>query len=243
MPFRFQARYVLVTYAQCGDLDPHEVVCLFSSLGAECIIGRENHRDEGVHLHAFVDFGRKYRTSNERAFDVNGCHPNITPSRGTPEKGYDYAIKDGDVVGGGLERPVRGGVHEDGDPWRQICDAASRDEFWELVRELAPRALLTSFTSLRAYADWHYRPVRTPYTTPEGITFDLSGAEELSEWVRNNLSGDNVGKLSYTSAMWPSVQLRRRRRPQEQPCTCVHEALVRYSGILLRKVFVFVFVC
>lgn len=227
MPFRFQARYVLLTYAQCGDLDPHEVVCLLSSMGAECIIGRENHRDEGIHLHAFVDFGRRYRTSNERAFDVNGCHPNITPSRGTPEKGYDYAIKDGDVVAGGLERPVRGTVSETVDQWRTICDAEDRERFWELVRELAPRALLTSFTSLRAYADWHYRPIRAPYETPAGITFDLSGVEGLSEWVRDNLSGNNVGKLSYTYGMYAMVQLRRRRRPQEQPCTFAYEPLVR----------------
>ena len=40
----------------------------------------------GLHLHAFVDFGRKYRTRNTRAFDVEGCHPNVSPSRGTPEE-------------------------------------------------------------------------------------------------------------------------------------------------------------
>lgn len=198
MPFRFRSRYALFTYSQCGELDPFQVVCLFSSLGAECIIGRENHADEGVHLHAFVDFGKRFNTSNERLFDVDGRHPNIAPSRGTPEKGYDYAIKDGDVVGGGLERPVRSGVSESVDVWRQIADAEDRDSFWELVRELAPRALLTNFTSLRNYAEWHYRPERTPYSTPEGITFDLSGTEGLSEWVRDNLSRDHVG-MSYTT--------------------------------------------
>lgn len=226
MPFRFRARYALFTYAQCGSLDPHEVVCLFSSLGAECIIGREHHADEGIHLHAFVDFGKRYDTSDQRRFDVDGRHPNIAPSQRTPEKMYDYAIKDGDVVGGGLERPVRSGVSETVDVWRQIADAEDRDSFWELVRELAPRALLTNFTSLRNYAEWHYRPERTPYSTPEGVTFDLSRVEGLSEWVCDNLSRDNVGK-SYTSAKWTPVQLRRRRRPQEQPCTCIHEAMVR----------------
>ena len=98
--FRFQARYALLTYAQCGDLDPFAVVNHLAELGAECIIGRENHSDGGLHLHAFVDFGRKYRTRNTRAFDVQGCHPNVSPSRGTPEEGFDYAIKDGDVVAG-----------------------------------------------------------------------------------------------------------------------------------------------
>lgn len=196
MPFRFQARYGLFTYAQCGDLDPFEVVGLFSSLGAECIIGRENHSDEGIHLHAFVDFGRKYYTSNEREFDVDGRHPNVSPSRGTPEKGWDYATKDGDIVAGGLERPDRGGLSESSSIWDRICDAEDLDSFWRLVRELAPRNLLTSHTSLRSYAEWRYRPVPAPYCTPPGITFDLSGVEELSEFVLHSLSGDTVGELS-----------------------------------------------
>lgn len=54
MSFYFNAKYGLFTYAQCGDLDPFDVVCLFSELGAECIIGREEHQDGGTHLHAFA---------------------------------------------------------------------------------------------------------------------------------------------------------------------------------------------
>ncbi|UJO02129.1 Rep [Bat associated gemykibivirus 1] len=96
MSFKFQARYVLLTYAQCGDLDPWVVSDHLSSLGAECIIGRENHSDGGIHLHAFVDFGKRFSTRNVQKFDVGGCHPNIEPSKGRPWAGYDYAIKDGD---------------------------------------------------------------------------------------------------------------------------------------------------
>ncbi|UJO02115.1 Rep [Molossus molossus associated gemykibivirus 2] len=96
MPFRFQRRYGLFTYAQCGDLDPFKVLDLFTELHAECIIGRENHADGGIHLHAFVDFGRNYTTRNARQFDVEGHHPNVLPGKKTPEKMYDYATKDGD---------------------------------------------------------------------------------------------------------------------------------------------------
>lgn len=102
MSFRFQARYALLTYAQCGDLDPWAVNDHLAELGAECIIAREVHADGGTHLHAFVDFGRKFRTQRTDVFDVGDHHPNISPSYGTPEKGFDYAIKDGDVVAGGL---------------------------------------------------------------------------------------------------------------------------------------------
>lgn len=97
--FSFNARYGLFTYAQCGDLDPHDVCCHFTSLQAECIIGREHHSDGGTHLHVFADFGRKRRFRRATTFDVSGRHPNIVPSRGTPRGGYDYATKDGDIVG------------------------------------------------------------------------------------------------------------------------------------------------
>ena len=45
MSFSFNARYVLLTYAQCGDLCPFGIVDLLSSMGSECIIGREYHQD------------------------------------------------------------------------------------------------------------------------------------------------------------------------------------------------------
>ena len=203
MTFQLNAQYVLLTYSQCGELDPWKINTLLSGLGAECIIGREHHRDQGIHLHAFVDFGRKYRTRNARFADVEDCHPNIQPFGRTPEKGWDYAIKDGDVVAGGLERPVRGEVSSPGDTWAILANAGSSEEFWGLVRELAPRALLTNFTSLRAYADWNFRPQREQYSTPPEISFDLSGYPELSEWVRDNVSGATVGESCPTAAGTP----------------------------------------
>lgn len=193
MPFAFNAKYGLFTYAQCGTLDPFLVVELFSELGAECIIGRETHADEGIHLHAFVDFGRKYRTRDVRKFDVGGCHPNVEPSRGTPEKGYDYAIKDGDVVGGGLARPSGTGVSPASEAWSTIIAAEGRDEFWKLVQELAPRSLLCNFTSLRAYAEWRYRPEPTPYAHPECINLDTEHVPELDEWRQRNLTDHQIG--------------------------------------------------
>lgn len=216
MTFQLNSRYVLLTYPQCGDLDPFKIVGLLSGVGAECIIGRERHRDEGVHLHAFVDFGRKFRTRNQRFADVEGRHPNIQPFGRTPEKGWDYATKDGDVVAGGLERPDGSEVPSACDTWSKICDAKDPEEFWQLARELAPRALLTNFNSLRAYAEWNYRPARIEYSTPPGITFDLSGTPELTEWVRNSLHGNGIGEscpslwrgLLLLPVAWPESQCR-----------------------------------
>lgn len=197
--FRFQARYALITYAQCGELDAFAVSDHFSELGAECIIGRELHADNGTHLHAFVDFGQKYRSRNTRVFDVAGCHPNIEQSRGQPWVGYDYAIKDGDIVAGGLERPSEPGgarLPSSHDKWIEITSAETADEFWKLLGELDPCAMVRSFTQCRAYAEHRYRVSRDPYCTPSGITIDTSGMDELSSWVTENLRGYTPGGMS-----------------------------------------------
>lgn len=164
--FRAQTRYVLLTYAQCGDLDHWAVHDVITSYPAECLIGREDHADGGVHLHAFVDFGRRVNLRDARRFDVDGYHPNIQPCGRTPQKMLDYAIKDGDVVAGALSPSIRDLISRTDNVWARIADAASVEEFWELVRELAPRALLCNHQSLRAYAEWHYRPLLLHTSTP-----------------------------------------------------------------------------
>ena len=197
--FELRTRYVLLTYAQCGQLDAFEVMGHLSDVPAECVIARENHADGGVHLHAFVDFGKRTYFSDPRRFDVAGCHPNIQPCGRTPDAMFDYTIKFGDVICGGLGRPSGDDVSTVGTQWDRIVDAPTVEQFWELVRTLAPRMLLCNFNSLRGYAEWHYRPTMAPYVSPPEIVFDISGVEELGEFVRASLSGNQVGKLSYTS--------------------------------------------
>lgn len=190
---RFQFRYGLLTYAQCGDLDPFAVVNHLSDLGFECIIGREDHQDGGTHLHAFIDHSTKFRGSGARLFDVEGHHPNILPGRVSPQKMYDYATKDGDIVAGGLQRPGGGRLSAAGDEWTQLMLAADRDEFFELAQQLCPRNLLCSFTSFRAYADWRFAPEPTEYEHPPGLEFDTTHVPELDQWVREHLEGRTPG--------------------------------------------------
>lgn len=191
--FRFSAKYGLFTYAQCGTLDPLAVVNHFASLRSECIIGREAHADGGIHLHAFAMWESTFQTRDARKFDVLGCHPNVVRGHGTPEKGYDYAIKDGDVVGGGLERPSGDGVDKAGSKWTEIISAETAEQFWDNVSRLDPRALCCSFVSLEKFVAWKYRPLPTQYATPAGITFETGRLDRLPGWVEDNLGGNVVG--------------------------------------------------
>lgn len=188
--FVFRSRYALLTYAQSDGLDPWSVLDLVSAVPGECIIAREDHADGGTHIHAFVDFGERFYTSDPRRFDCGGFHPNILAVGRTPGTSYDYCIKDGNVVCGGLARPGSGEeVSGASSQWDRIVSAPTVGEFWETLRALAPRTLLTNFNSCKAYADWHYRPEPVVYESPAGIEFDLSGVGELQEWVQESLSG------------------------------------------------------
>lgn len=183
--FRFYARYALLTYAQCGGLDPFAIVSHIGDLGGECIIGREAHSDGGTHLHAFVDFGRRFQSRRAAVFDVGGFHPNISITKRDPQVHYDYAIKDGDVVAGGLERPAPDANAGVENKHHQIVLAPTRAEFFEAVRDLDPRLLLTSFPSLEKYADWHYRVDPEPYRHDPEYEFDTSQFPELNQWVED----------------------------------------------------------
>ena len=194
------AKYALLTYAQCGDLDPWQVSDHLSALGAESIVGRESHADGGVHLHVFVDFGRKFTSRKTDVFDVGGYHPNIERVGKTPWKAYDYAIKDGDVCAGGAERPNESGSELDrpaDSTWSRILEAESAEEFHRLCSELAPRYYVCSFGSIQRYVDWRYRPVVEPYSTPAGIGFSIEGVEELTEWVSQARLGSGSLAVRY----------------------------------------------
>lgn len=195
MPFHCNARYFLITYAQCGDLSEWSVLDRFVSLGAECIIGREHHADLGLHLHVFADFGRKFRSRKTDVFDVDGRHANIQPSKGTPEKGYDYAIKDGDIVAGGLARPSgRAGSGKTFDLWSEIAGAEDREEFWRLVEELDPKSMCCSFGQLQKFADWRFAEVPPVYESPRGFEFVGGDVDGRDDWLAS--TGIGLGQSS-----------------------------------------------
>ncbi|QJA43245.1 MAG: replication-associated protein [Genomoviridae sp.] len=215
--FKFFGKHVLLTYAQCGTLDALAVERLVGSTGGKCIIGKELHVDGGIHLHCFVQWESEFTTTDKRQFDVGGCHPNFRKMYRTPKKGYAYAIKDGEIVGGTLEAiDVIGDESElsgrDSDsrrksPWFEIILAESRDEFFESCARLDPRSLCVGFMGLSKYADWKYRVDRSPYSTPGGISIEASTVPALCNWVRENLGPREGGARRVSLCLYGETRL------------------------------------
>lgn len=182
--FFINSKYVLLTYAQCGDLDEWAVVDHLSQLGAECIVARELHPTTGgIHFHVFVDFGRRFRSRRVDVLDVEGRHPNVSPSKGTPGKGYDYAIKDGDVVAGGLERPGgnRPGTIGALEAIAHLCE--TQDEFLDIYNEVDTRGIIKNFANVRSYAKWRYAGTLPKYESPNLSGEFRGGSDGRDLWL------------------------------------------------------------
>jgi len=72
--FRFQARSVFLTYANCGDLKPEDVLeCMeekFPGQLKEWDICEEEHKNGEPHLHALLTFKDKIRSRDPHIFDL-----------------------------------------------------------------------------------------------------------------------------------------------------------------------------
>ena len=189
MTFNFNAKYVLLTYAQCGDLDPWAVVDHLAELRAECIIGREAHADGGTHLHCFAHFDRKFRSRRADVFDVLGCHPNVSPTYTTPQAGWDYACKDGDIVAGGLARPDAGKISGSGDVWHDIVAAKSRDEFLDYSWNLLRSSYAAASPNLRSTLTGDTALFRNRTSTQQGLSWYRTCFLSLASGYRAYLQG------------------------------------------------------
>lgn len=184
MPFRFHAKKLFVTYPQSGELSKERVDEFFSGLGAvhRCV-GRERHSDGGFHIHAYIEWTDKFDTKNERAFDIDGNHPNIQPSRNS-NACKTYVKKDGDYIEttGDAGKPAR---------YADLIGTTTREAFWELARTTYPRDYVLYHDKLSQFCDFHFGGNTTTYV-PRWERFNIP--DELKGWVETELGNDDRPK-------------------------------------------------
>lgn len=207
--FRCKNQRLLLTYAQVGvGFNTEPLVDALERLGAVHRLGRELHKDGGIHYHCYVDFGRPFEFENCHKFchggpPSAGCptggHCHIRVVRRTPHYAWDYVGKDGDVVSENCPRPlVVKGQSERKAEWVYCLDATDFNNFYERVKEVDPASLVKSSTSVEHCAKRLFRQ-RKPQTSEPvvGLEFHWESFPKVAEWVLRVLpqGGERLRRL------------------------------------------------
>ena len=192
MSFYFNAKYGLFTYAQCGDLDPFDVVCLFSEVGAECIIGREEHQDGGTHLHAFA----AWEKSSDHAVLISLMLEDSTQMLShlvvhrrvvTTMLQRMVTLSEGDLSDQMEAKFLALAMHGLRSSTRRV-EMSFGDLFRNWLLEVLP-----AISTLSKLLEWKYREDPAPYEHPADIGFNTGNFPELDEWVQHNLERHSRG--------------------------------------------------
>lgn len=155
--FRFAAKQVFLTYAQCGELTKEDVLFTISEryAVAKYSLGEETHKDEGRHIHAYFEFKRKLDVKSADCFDVNEgdeqYHPNIknvSRGRANVEKVLEYISKEDLTPLTNIEPNLT---------WAEIREEAkTANEYLTLVEKYYPRDAALAWDRLESYAQKRY---------------------------------------------------------------------------------------
>lgn len=200
--FRLSGKTYLLTYSQVDDgtctafLQPttSHFDHVASTFGTPNVyrLGREQHQDGGTHFHVFLSFGKRIQSRNERIFDFGGSHPNIKAIPRTPEKAFDYAGKDGDILHEHGERPGKPGALSSGrdSVWADALSSEHKEDFLTTLRDRAPRDYVLYFDAIERFADRHYATAPPDYHSPSH-TAVLPDA--IHDWLQQSRIGDGGG--------------------------------------------------
>lgn len=215
MPFQLRSKQILLTYSQVDDATLHEFLSrkeahfehISGNVRTPAIYrcGKELHEDGGNHFHVFVAWETPISTRNQHIFDYGTSHPNIQPIRRTPEKAFDYAGKDDDVIYEYGERPGESGTLRDGHNrlWSDAISKPTRDEFLQCIREGAARDYVLYFNAIERFADRHYAPAKPVYVSPPTLTHGFPG---MDDWIEQSRIGrdDRRGRVKSLILWGPS---------------------------------------
>lgn len=181
MPFQFNTKKVFLTYAQCGDTTKEDAANFIATLNPLFyVIAIEFHADGGKHLHVVVGWASALRTRNERFFDFNGLHPNITSVRSIARV-LDYVRKDGDWLSFG---PVPDTERKDAKWSSLIEDSESPEDFMAEAQARFPREFVLQNEAFRAFSRNYFNSPEV--YEPQHTVFQEH--EQLDFWVREVLN-------------------------------------------------------
>ncbi|AVY03271.1 RepA [Passion fruit chlorotic mottle virus] len=195
--FRFSAKNIFLTFAQC--FLPKEYILNFlkskpSSFDIFFIcVCFETHQNGDPHIHAMVQMRRRLDTTNPRFFDIKDelhdnriFHPPFEPLR-SPAASYRYIRKDNDFIEEGDFSTSRRPPSRDLQTiWRDILQISTdEDTFYRMVKEHRPMDYVLRWPAIQSFARDHFQRRFVPYT-PQFIDFP-NLPHHVRAWANRNI--------------------------------------------------------
>ena len=181
MPFRFDAKNVFLTYPNSCALTKERLRdFLVEELGARWFhIALESHSDGRPHIHAYAGWDGRLRTRNERHFDCDGKHPNITVPRNIGDV-RRYVSKDGDVL---TNCDTEDFTRDSGSDskWGELLQLPTKRAFMDGVASVDPRSYILQHERLEYFCDKRYGRAMDEYVGRGRELF--REPDELTRWV------------------------------------------------------------
>nr|AIY32732.1 replication-associated protein [Chickpea chlorotic dwarf virus] len=191
--FRFQSKYVFLTYPKCSSQRDDLFEFLWEKLTPFLIfflgVATELHQDGTTHYHALVQLDKKPCIRDPSFFDFEGNHPNIQPARNSKQV-LDYISKDGDIKTRGDFRDHKVSPRKSDARWRTIIQTAtSKEEYLDMIKEEFPHEWATKLQWLEYSANKLFPPQPEAYVSPFTES-DLRCHEDLAQWRDTHLYQD-----------------------------------------------------
>lgn len=216
MPFQLRSKKLLLTYSQVTELQHAEFVtpsdAHFDFLGRlngppqRYRLGRESHSDGGIHFHCYAEWSSPLSTRNQSLLDYAGSHPNIQAIRTTPQRAWDYAGKDDDVIHeyGSFDGADGAGQSRRDSIWSDALQQTDKISFLEVIKQNAPRDYVIFNGQITAFADRTYAEAKPEYISPAIQTHGFGILQEWLEQSRINC-GDREGRVKSLILWGPSL--------------------------------------
>nr|AIY32752.1 replication-associated protein [Chickpea chlorotic dwarf virus] len=214
--FRFQSKYVFLTYPKCSSQRDDLFQFLWEKLTPFriCLLGvaPELHQEGTTHYHALVQLDKKPCTRDPSFFDFEGNHPNIQPARNSKQV-LEYISKDGDIKTRGDFRDHKVSPRKSDARWRTIIQTAtSKEEYLDMIKEEFPHEWATKLQWLEYSANKLFPPQPEAYVSPFTES-DLRCHEDLAQWRDTHLYQDERRPGTRVPSLYTADQFVPERHP------------------------------
>lgn len=185
--FRFDSKSIFLTYPQAEELSFELIADKLKELGfKDYVIAQENHQDGNIHFHAYGESTSRFRSRNERVFDINNKHPNIQSPRNRKDV-IKYVTKDNNYItseGFVLNKTKR-----------KYCDilqdSKTKEEFYSGILQEYSRDYVLHNDAIVQFAEKHFKKDDT--YIPRFTDFNVPPL--LQEWLDTEFINEGMSPL------------------------------------------------